>query len=186
MGLFDTPQEKWIKQKSNKPWNLMFTFFCQYDAMVTKLMVYKCVDFADKLINSPLISTDFIYLRAEAIALAKMQFYHAVTKSQTVHNLFYGYIYELYVNHHKSDIETANLCVKTIQQREQYYLSEYYGCYSKSVGDFVPVIKSFCRSASNLKSSDGTLAVNVSRDDLHHYAAKLLMDMHISFLQEVQ
>ena len=51
MGLFDSPQKKWINNNSEKPWNLLFTDLTQYDVMLTKLMVYKSLCFADDVIS---------------------------------------------------------------------------------------------------------------------------------------
>lgn len=186
MGLFDSPQEKWIKQHASAPWNRMFTGFGQDDVMITKLMVYKAVSFADQLLSSNLFSGENLAIRAETILLAKMQFYHLVTKSATMHNLFYGYIYELWTNHYHEDIETANLALERMHALEKWYLTWYYDFYSDNKGSFIPVIKEYCESAKRNKTSEGYPILNCSSEELHQYAAKLLMDMQIAFMDEMK
>ncbi len=186
MGLFASSQEKWIKRHASTPWNRMFTRFGQDDVMITKLMVYKAVSFADKLLSSDLFSGENLAIRVETILLAKMQFYHLVTKSATVHNLFYGYIYELWTNHYLEDIETANLALERMHALEKWYLTWYYNFYNDSKGNLNPVIKEYCNSAKRNKAPDGSTILTCSSEDLHQYAAKLLMDMHIAFMAEMK
>ena len=186
MGLFVSQQEKWVKKHIDTPWNRMFTGFEQVDAMITKLMVYKCVSFADRLLASDLFSTENLAIRIETILLAKMHFYHVATKSATVHNLFYGYIYELWINHYHEDVETANLALGKMHDLEKWYLTWYYDFYDDNNGSFIHVIKHYCENTKNIKTSDGSAVLTCESEDLHQYAAKLLMDMHIGFMAEMK
>lgn len=186
MGLFMSPQEKWVKDHTDTKWNRMFTGFGQDDVMITKLMVYESVSFADRLLSSDLFLCENLEIRAETILLAKMQFYHLVTKSTTVHNLFYGYIHELYINHYHKDIETANLVIERMHSLEKWYLSWYYDFYEDKKGSFIPVIREYCSSAKKNKTPNGDSILNCSTDELHQYAEKLLMDMHIAFMGEMK
>ena len=186
MGLFDSPQKKWIKKHTSDPWNMMFTGLGQDDVMITKLMVFESVSFADRLLTSNLFSGENLAIRAETILLAKMQFYHLVTKSATIHNLFYGYIHELWLNHYCEDVETTNLVLEKMHDLEKWYLTWYYDFYNDSKGSFVPVIKEYCKSAERNKTPDGNPILICAPEDLHQHAAKLLMDMHIEFMAEMK
>ena len=186
MGLFDSPQKKWIKQHASDPWNKMFTGLGQYDVMIAKLMVFESVSFADHILTSGLFSGENLAIRAETILLAKMQFYHLVTKSATVHNLFYGYIHELWLNHYRTDIETANLVLERMHHLEKWYLTWYYDFYSNSSGNFAPVIKEYCKNAKKIKDLDGNSILLCAPEDLQQHAAKLLMDMQITFMTKMK
>lgn len=186
MGLFDSPQEKWIKKHTNTPWNSLFTSLGQDDVMITKLMVYEAVSFADRILDSDAFTNSNLAIRVESILLAKMQFYHLVTKSATVHNLFYGYIHELWTNHYHEDLETANLALNLMRTQEEWYLKRYYDYYSDKKGNFAPVIKEYCYQAAKNTTTEGEPILKCSREELHQYAAKLLMDMHVEFMCEVK
>lgn len=188
MSLLNTSQAKWMKKHSNSPWNVLFTNFGQDDAMITKLMVYESVSFADNLLSPSLglFSGENLVIRSETILLAKMHFYHLVTKSATVHNLFYGYIHELWSNHYHNDLETANLALEQMHSVEKWYLTWYYDYYKEESGSFVPVIKEYCNRASRVKITDGEPILTCSAEVLHQHAAKLLVDMHIEFMAEIK
>lgn len=186
MSIFDTVQQKWVKSHINSGWNKLFTNLGQYDVMVTKLMVYKCVTFADSLLSSDLFTTENLALRTETILLAKMQFYHLVTKSATIHNLFYGYIHELWTNHYHEDVETAHLALDRMRSLEKWYLTWYYDYYNSENGSLVPVIKEYCKNTQRNSGTDGCSVLRCTTEELHRHAAKLLMDMHISFMDELK
>lgn len=186
MSIFDSPHQKWIKQKTNTIWNRMFTGFDEYDTMVTKLIVYKSVLFSDNLLSSEIFRGSNLELRAHTILLAKIQFFHLVTKSSLVHNMFYGYIYELRINHYNEDIETVNLLLNRLHYWENWYLTWYYNFYEDSNGSFIPVIKEYCKNVSKISAPDEGLLLKCTAEELHQKAAKLLMDMQISFVEEVR
>lgn len=186
MSIFDSKETKWIKKHENCGWNKLFTRFELYDSMITKAMVYKCVTFSEQLLESELFSDANLALKAETIVLAKMQFYHLVTKSATVHNLFYGYIHELWINHFGEDLETANLVIDQMRNVEKWYLNYYYDYYEKPSGDFVSVIKTYCNNVSRNSNTDGEKILIGPKEDLHQLAAKLLLDMHVSFVREME
>lgn len=186
MGLFGSPQQKWIKKHIGTPWNMMFTGFGEDDVMITKLMVYACVSFADNLLSSGLFAGENLAIRSESILLAKMQFYHLVTKSATVHNTFYGYVHELWTNHYHEDLETANLALDRMHSQEKLYLSLYYDFYNRKEGSLAPVLKAFCNSAKRNQISGGEPILTCSAEELQECAAKLLMDMHIEFMAEMR
>lgn len=184
MSIFGSPEQKWINNKHSAPWNRAFTSFTEYDAMITKLMVWECVGFADELLTSA-FQTENQFIRVDTILLAKMQFYHLVTKSPTVHNLFYGYLFELYTNHYQEDIETANLAISQMRSREKWYLTWYYDFYNRENGEFKDVLSQYCDIAANNITTDDTPVLAVSKNALRQQAARSLMKMHQSFLSEV-
>lgn len=186
MGIFDSTQQKWIKRKVEAPWNLMFTSFRPYDTMITKLIVYQCASFADDLLSTDLFASENPALRAEAIVFAKMHFYHMITKSSTIHNMFYGYIFELWVNHYHEDIETANLVLGQMHNTEKWYLSQYYDDYDSENGSFGPVMETFCRNVKFNKNTDGKCNLVGSTEELQFRAAEYLSKMHIAFLNEIK
>ena len=181
MSIFSSPEQRWVKSKLSAPWNWAFTSFTEYDAMITKLMVWECVNFADELLTSA-FQTENQSLRVDTILLAKMQFYHLVTKSPTVHNLFYGYLFELYTNHYQEDIETANLAISQMRSREKWYLTWYYDYYNRTAGEYKDVLSQYCDDAARTKTTDGLPVLTSSKDQLQHQAARGLMKMHQSFL----
>lgn len=186
MSIFDSPHKKWINKHENTVWNRIFTGFDEYDTMITKLMVYECVSFSDNLLSSEMFSGENIALRTDTILLAKMHFYHLVTKSPLVHNMFYGYIHELWENHYQKDLETINISLDRMRSTEKWYLTWYYNYYEDKTGSFVPVINEYCKNVKRNKTSDGAPILNCEIEELHKYAANLLMDMHLSFMEEVK
>ena len=115
-----------------------------------------------------------------------MQFYHLVTKSATVHNLFYGYIHELFTNHYHEDLETTHFALEKMHALEKWYLTRYYDYYNNQNGSFAPVIKEYCKRISGSKAANGESVLVASADDLHQNAAMLLMEMHNSFIAKVK
>lgn len=186
MGIFDSKETKWAKKHENCRWNKVFSRFELSDSIITKAIVYKCLDFSDKLLASDLFSGANLELRAKTIILAKMQFYHLVTKSATVHNLFYGYIHEAWIHHLKEDLETTNLLIDRMRESEKWYLTYYYDWYDSSVGDFAPVISTFCDEVSHITNTEEIKMLIGSEDDLHRLAANFLLDMHVSFMDEMK
>lgn len=185
MSLFNTPEKKWIKSNQTSAWNRLFTGFSMIDVMITKLMVYECVSFADTLLSSQTFAYQNLALRIDTILLAKMQFYHLATKSATVHNLFYGYIYELYVNHYQEDIETAHNALSIMREKEQWYLTQYYDYYETQSGDFKRVLSQYCDSVATNRTTDNKYVLAVSTDDLRQQAALYLSQMHMSFMKQM-
>lgn len=185
MNLFDSPEKKWIKNHQASAWNRMFTHFSEVDAMITKLMVYECVHFTDSLLNSSAFCATNQALRIDTILLAKMHFYHLVTQSATVHNLFYGYIEELWVNHYHEDLETAHNALSRMRNQEKWYQTWYYSYYEQESGDYKKVLDSYCKSAKRNRTPDDVLVCQISEDDLKHTAAIELSKMHLSFMQVV-
>ena len=186
MGFFESPEQKWVKQNKASAWNRMFTGFTETDVMITKLMVYECVNFADKLLSSHCFQAQNQALRIDTILLAKMQFYHLVTKSQTVHNLFYAYIYELWVNHYQEDIETAHDAIARMHSNEKLYLMWYYDFYESKNGDLKNILREYCGSASMNKTTNDMPVLAVSKEDLRHQVALGLSNMHISFINKMR
>lgn len=178
-------KRKWIKSNTQSHWNKMFTSFEEYDAMITKLMLYECVAFTDELLLSNVFKAQNIALRSETMLLAKMQFYHLVTKSATVHNLFYGYAEELWRNHYREDLETTHSILSNMHQKEKWYLWWYYDGYEDSKGDLKKVLKEYLNSVEKNSTTDGVSVLNVSKDDLHYSVALGLSKMHERFLNKV-
>jgi hypothetical protein len=181
MGIISSHEQKWIKSKRSSPWNQAFSSFAEYDAMLTKLMVWECVSFADELLSTA-FRTENRTIRVDTILLAKMHFYHLVTKSPTVHSLFYGYLFELYTNHYHEDIETANLTISQMRNREKWYLTWYYDYYNRENGEFKDVLRAYCNDAASNKTPDGLPVLDASKDHLQYEAARALTKMHQSFL----
>lgn len=184
MRLFNNPGKKWVKSNQSSAWNRLFTGFTMTDVMITKLMVYECVNFTDTLLTSKAFIAENLDLRIETILLAKMHFYHLVTKSATVHNLFYGYIYELYVNHYHEDIDTAHLALSMMHEKEKWYLTWYYDYYNAKTGDYKNVLDQYCKSVVRNSTTDDTPVLAVSKEDLQHQAALGLSQMHMSFIKQ--
>ena len=186
MGLFNhSAEDKWVKNKSDSIWNRMFTSLDKKDIMMTKCMVWRCVNFADELLSSSAFRGENLAMRAETILLAKMQFYHLVTRSQTVHNLFYGYIYELFVHHYKMGMEDANSALALMHSKEKWYLTWYYDFYENQKGSLANVLKEYCNSAKNNKSTDDESILVETTEQLTQRAILLLMNMHNNFVDEM-
>lgn len=187
MGIFNrSTEEKWVKNKSDAVWNRLFTSLDEKDILITKCMVWNCVNFADKLLSSNAFNGENTAMRVETILLAKMQFYHLVTRSQTVHNLFYGYIFELFVNHYRMGIGDANAALAIMHSREKWYFDWYYDFYETPKGSFVNVMKEYCDNARrNKNADDGEPILAETTDQLARRAALLLMDMHNNFIDEM-
>lgn len=185
MSIFNTPEKKWVKSNQTSAWNRMFTGFTMTDVMITKLMVYECVNYADKLLSSQAFIAQNLALRIDTILLAKMHFYHLVTKSATVHNLFYGYIYELFVNHYREDIDTAHSALSMMHEKEKWYLTWYYDYYETQNGDYKNVLDQYCKSVARNRTTDDTPVLAVSKEDLQHQAALGLSQMHMSFIKQM-
>lgn len=186
MGLFIlSTEEKWVKNKKDAVWNHLFTSLDEKDILITKCMVWNCISFADKLLSSSAFRGENTAMRVETILLAKMQFYHLVTRSQTVHNLFYGYIFELFVHHYKMGIEDANSALALMHSKEKWYLTWYYDFYESSKGSMATVLKEYCSSAKNNKSTDDESILVETTEQLAHRAALLLMNMHNNFIDEM-
>lgn len=184
MGLFDSPEQKWIKRNDSAVWNRAFTNFTAADVMITKLMVWESVNFSDRLLTAS-FRTENQALRFDTILLAKMQFYHLVTQSATVHNLFYGYLHELYVNILKEDPESVQNALSRMHTQEKWYLTWYYDYYERENGEFKDVLRQYCTAAASNKTTEGIPVLAVSKEELHRQAALELMTMHNSFLSEI-
>lgn len=186
MGIFNvSPEEKWIKSKQDTTWNRMFTGFDPKDVLITKCMVWYAVLFADELLSSDVFETENTAIRVETILLAKMQFYHLVTKSATIHNMFYGYVFELFVNHYKMSIGDAYSAISKMHSAEDWYLTWYYNYYESNKGNFAEVLRQYCNNAKINKCTDGKPILSVTTDQLALVAARLLMTMHNQFIKEM-
>ena len=161
MGLFDSPQKKWVNRMKSKNWNQMFSDFSEVDAILTKCMFYHCCNFADDLLNSGLFKGQNMALRIHALTFAKMYFYHMVTKSQTTHNLLYGYLHELYTNFYKEDLETANLAVSSMRSNEKWYIERYYEFGDNPNGNWIEVKNYFFSCIKNVKCEGEELYIGV-------------------------
>lgn len=178
-------EKKWVKANLRTPWNVLFSDFAESDIMLAKLMAYECVNFSDKLLNSHVFVAENTAARIDTILLAKMHFYHLVTKSATMHNLFYGYLHELYTNHYKKDLHSANSALDTMRSKENWYLTMYYYFYEKRTGDFKRVMDQYCQNIDSNKTTDGLKVLATSTNDLREIAARELLEMHHSFLAKI-
>ena len=186
MSFFDNRSEgKWVKSKRNTHWNRLFSRTREEDALITKCMVYNCVCFADKLLSSNVFKYENMMLRMEIILLAKMHFYHCVTKTQTVHSLFYGYIFELYVNHYKENNDTAYSVLHHMRAIEYWYINEYYDFFNKTVGNFESVIDRFYGKISTEKTVDGESVLNVDEKKFKNIVSQFLVEMHNDFISDM-
>lgn len=185
MGLFESPEKKWIKSKQSELWNKTFSDFTLTDAMITKLMVWESVDFADRLARSDAFRTYNQALHMDAVLLAKMQFFHLVTKSPTIHNLFYGYLSELWTNVYKEDAETVNGKLESMHKSEKWFLWHYYDFYDRNRGELKDVLKQFCKRCAANTTTDGDPVLAISTEELQEVAARELLAMHRSFLSQI-
>lgn len=185
MGIFDTPEKKWVRSKQSELWNKTFSDFTLTDAMITKLMVWESVDFADRLARSDAFCTYNQALHIDAILLAKMQFFHLVTKSPTIHNLFYGYLSELWTNLYKADTETVNSRLEIMHKSEKWFLWYYYDFYERNHGELKDVLKQFCERCAANKTADDKPVLAVTKEALQEIAAKELFAMHRSFMSQI-
>ncbi len=185
MNLLKHPtRDKWVENKENSQWNRIFSSLEQRDILITKCMAYYCVTFADNLLHSEMFESENMAIRAETILIAKMQFYHLVTKSQTIHNLFYGYMYELYVNHYESDIETAYLFLDIMHKMEKWYLTYYYEFYENMTGNFKKVFQHYCENVERNNCNEKPI-LKVDAEAFSERAADLLMKMQVDFMCEM-
>ena len=124
-------------------------------------------------------------LRIYAMAYAKMYFYHMVTKSPTAHNLFYGYLHELYTNFYHEDLDSANLAVDTLRSTEKWYIQYYYEFFDNHAGNWQEVKKHFYNYIKSVKSEGSELFIG-SDESLDSKATELLSQMLFIFTLETK
>lgn len=186
MSIFSSPEQRWIKANKLSLWNRMFSDLPTSEAMLTKLMVFECVEFSDTILNSSILNGSNAAARIDSILLAKLQFYHLVTKSPTIHNLFYGYMFEVYTKYYKEDLETAHSYIDRMRSIEHWNLIRYYDFFERKTGDFKKVLDEYCSSIDKNETTDGTKLLAVSVDDFKHFAASELSKMHLSFISQMK
>lgn len=185
MGLFDSPQKKWVNRMQSKGWSQMFSEISEVDVILTKCMFYLCCDFADNLFASGLFKGQNMALRIHALTFAKMYFYHTTTKSATMHNLLYGYLHELYIKHYREDLDTANLAVDKMRSAEKWYIEKYYDFGDAPSGDWGSVQKYFISNITTIKA-DGQVLFVGSNLELELKLKALLTQMLFLFTLETK
>lgn len=161
------------KNRPKDIWESAFQDISASEVYLAKKMTYYCLCFVDDIIKK-LLPEITLGQRFQTIAFAKLFHYHLITKSQIVHNLFYGFLYEAVQTIYHQSVKDTFFFVDQTKNAEMWYMTSYF---DQDFGGIQSAMKRYYNSLYRLSNSEDNI-IPLEFEDFCQTIGPMLEELH--------